>query len=57
MSKYIESIDTDKVELEVYECDCGFHLGIDATYLEQVSDCVKIKCPACGATIEAEEEL
>lgn len=38
-------------ELEVVECNgCGFHLGIDATYLEQVGDVV-LKCPSCGITL------
>lgn len=46
MSKYIETINTDKVELEVVECKCGFHLGIDATYLDQVG-VVSIQCPSC----------
>ena len=42
----IESIETEKCSLEVIECDCGFHLGIDATYLDQV-DGVDIECPSC----------
>lgn len=49
--KLIECITTDKVELEVYECDCGFHIGIDATYLDQVGG-VEIKCPSCEKKIE-----
>lgn len=48
--KYIESVSTKKVELDLYECTCGFHLGIDATYLEQVSE-VSIVCPSCGNSI------
>jgi len=50
MPKYIESVSTEKVELDMYECTCGFHLGIDATYLEQVSE-VSIVCPSCGNSI------
>lgn len=39
---------TDRYELEVVECrTCGFHLGIDASYLEQV-DGVSLDCPGCG---------
>lgn len=54
-SKYIGDVETDDVILEVYECECGFHLGIDATYLEQVTP-VKIKCPSCGGPIESSAE-
>jgi predicted RNA-binding Zn-ribbon protein involved in translation (DUF1610 family) len=55
MSKRLEDVQTDKVSLEVYECACGFHLGLDATYLEQVSN-VRIKCPSCGNLIVSEDE-
>jgi len=44
---FIECINSDKTELSVYECTCGFHLGIDSTYLEQVGE-VSIPCPCCG---------
>lgn len=54
-AKYIESVTTDKVELEVYECSCGFHLGIDATYVDQVSDCSFI-CPSCGEIISTKDD-
>jgi ssDNA-binding Zn-finger/Zn-ribbon topoisomerase 1 len=41
----------DKYELEVVECNhCGFHLGIDASYLEQV-DGVSLACPGCNITL------
>ena len=43
----------DKVEMEVIECDCGFHMGIDVTFLEQVGD-FKINCPSCNAEINTE---
>lgn len=55
-AKFIESVTTDKVELEVYECECGFHLGIDATYIDQVSDCSFI-CPSCGISISTIRKL
>jgi hypothetical protein len=48
--KRLKSVENDQVQLEVVECDCGFHLGIDATYLVQVGDCV-ICCPSCCAQI------
>jgi len=53
MSKFIESINSDVVELEVYECECGFHIGIDSTYLDQVDD-VEIICPSCQKVIKNE---
>ena len=39
------------VELEVYECSCGFHIGVDYTYLDQVGD-LSVSCPVCGVNIE-----
>lgn len=50
MAKLIETVETDKCSLSVYECDCGFHLGIDTSYLEQMDE-VKTLCPSCGAEI------
>jgi hypothetical protein len=52
MPKYIESIETTKVQLEVIECDCGFHLGLDATYLDQVDEII-ITCPSCKAELSS----
>ena len=49
--KRLEPISTDQVELEVAECECGFHIGLDATFMEQVSDFV-IQCPSCSATLD-----
>ncbi len=49
--KYIETVSTDTVELEVIECDCGFHIGIDGTFIDQVGD-LEFKCPSCQATID-----
>lgn len=35
-------------ELVVVQCDgCGFHMGLDATYLDQVGS-IEIDCPSCG---------
>lgn len=33
------------------ECECGYHFGVDATYLEQVGD-FEFKCPSCGCIID-----
>ena len=29
--KRLDSVENDVVSLEVVECDCGYHMGIDAT--------------------------
>lgn len=49
--KRLKSVQTEKYTLEVLECDCGFHLGIDGTYLDQVGD-FKIHCPNCKHIID-----
>jgi hypothetical protein len=52
--KYLGHVNTEIVELEVIECDCQFHIGIDGTFIDQVGD-VKIKCPSCGAIIDTDK--
>jgi len=49
----LKSIENDQVQLEVIECDCGYHIGIDATYLDQVGDFMT-RCPnpSCRKLIE-----
>lgn len=37
--------------LEFIECECGFHFGLDATFMEKVGD-FKVGCPSCGKTID-----
>jgi len=49
--KRLDGVENDQVELEVVECDCGFHLGVDATFIDQVRDVV-IECPSCGTLID-----
>ena len=49
--KRLDSVENDTVQLEVIECDCGFHLGIDATFLDQLGDLI-FDCPVCGANID-----
>ena len=49
--KRLKSIENDQVQLEIIECDCGFHLGLDATFLDQVDDFI-ISCPSCHAVID-----
>jgi len=52
--KRLDSVENDKVQLEVIECDCGYHMGVDATYLDQVGDFVTW-CPSCGRKIDTKE--
>lgn len=48
MTTYIgDTTVNDKAELEVYECDCGYHYGIDSSYLQQVGS-MNHMCPSCG---------
>jgi len=49
--KRLDSVENDQVQLEVIECDCGYHMGIDATYLDQISDFIT-RCPSCQAEID-----
>jgi hypothetical protein len=49
--KRLDSVENDQVQLEVVECDCGYYMGVDATYIEQVGD-LFCHCPACGAIID-----
>ena len=55
--KRLKSIETEEVALEIIECDCGFHLGIDATWLDasQNSTGFKMNCPSCNTVIEVDE--
>jgi len=55
--KHLKSVENDQVQLEVIECDCGFHLGIDATWLDQSPNAegFEMNCPACNAIIPIDE--
>jgi len=55
MTKRLTDIETDEVQLEVYECECGFHIGLDATYTEQVAE-INLDCPVCFRNIETTED-
>lgn len=52
--KRLDSIENDQVQMEVIQCDCGYHMGIDSTYLDEVGDFVT-HCPSCGVTINTAE--
>jgi hypothetical protein len=43
----IGKIETEIVQLTIYECECGYHIGLDATYCDQVEP-ANILCPSCG---------
>ena len=49
--KRLKSVDNEQGQLEMGECDCGYHFGVDATYLDQVED-FKFPCPSCKAEID-----
>jgi hypothetical protein len=51
--KRLQSVENDRVQLEIIECSCGFHLGIDATWLDQCLEAegFSMPCPNCGAFI------
>lgn len=41
-------------ELITVQCNhCGFHLGLDATFLRNSP--LQTQCPGCGLTLEVEE--
>jgi len=52
--KRLTSIEMDTVQLEVGECECGYHFTVDATFLEQVKD-FKFRCRSCGRIIDTAE--
>lgn len=54
--KQLQSVETDEYSLEIIQCSCGFHLGIDATYLEQIGDFI-ILCPCCSKFLNTKHIL
>ena len=55
VNKPVEEGEIGRATLEVYECTCGFYLGLDASYLEQVGP-VTVPCPNCDAPIQSYSE-
>jgi hypothetical protein len=47
-------VNIEKCEIDIIECDCGYHLGVDLTYLDQVGD-FKTKCPSCNTVIDTKK--
>jgi len=52
--KRLRSAITRQYALEVVQCDCGFHLGVDASFLDQEDD-FEIRCPSCQTVIRTKE--
>ena len=52
--RQLDSTETKKYTLEVYECDCGFHIGLDYTYLDQVGE-LRVECPCCKRIINTKQ--
>ena len=52
--KRLTSVETEEYSLEVGECDCGYHFGVDASYLIQVGD-ISFRCPSCNKEINSED--
>jgi len=50
----LNSVETEKVQLEVVECNCGYHMTADFTYIDQVKD-FDLVCPACNDKINTKE--
>ena len=54
--KRLNDVETDQYVLEVVECDCGYHMGFDSSYIDQVA-WITAECPSCHAIIETSEIL
>lgn len=54
--KHICDVEDEKCVLEVWECGCGFHLGLDASYLDQVGD-LEVPCPNCGYLVKTAHNI
>ena len=47
---YVTDVDDVRFMLEVYECECGYHIGLDVSYADQVGE-VTVECPSCKLPI------
>lgn len=54
-TKHVGDVETDDFVLEVYECICGFHIGFDTSYLDQVEGEIETICPSCKRRIKTEK--
>ena len=48
--RYVESLEGKIASISVIECDCGYHLGVDSSYISQVGHIIT-PCPACSKMI------
>ena len=58
--KHLPSATNDIATLEVIECDCGYHMGIDASFVDQVEDAffdITTHCPSCLTQIDVRDIL
>jgi len=55
-AKQLIGEEAKKADLEIIECECGFYLGIDASWLdlEEASN-FEMRCPSCGRDLHVEE--
>jgi len=47
----MKQVNIDKCEIEIIECDCGYHLGVDMTFIAQVGHFIT-DCPSCKTMID-----
>jgi len=58
--KHLPSATNEIATLEVIECDCGYHMGIDSSFVDQVEDAFfdeLVHCPSCQTQIDVREIL
>lgn len=52
----LKSIQSRHMFLEIYECEsCGYQIGFDVTYLEEMGDLDCLLCPYCSEYIQIEK--
>ncbi len=56
--KNLGHIYTDKADLELIECDCGFHVAVDSTQIdEMLTFPFPLTCPGCNTAIDVGDVL
>jgi len=51
--KWIMDIDNNLCEMEIYECACGFHIGLDFSYLDRIAP-ISLNCPNCNKILNTQ---
>ena len=54
--KRLTPIETDEYSLDVIECDCGMHIGLDFSFIDQLGD-IYITCPNCKKLVTSNDEI